>query len=87
MLKPAVGGFKCGITIHRNIIRLKVSGRTHLIFKTSKDNFIDMFLDLTFKFTGPHSAAGNVCCNRCESDCRSRGVEFDPSPVQYFRGD
>ena len=27
------------------------------------------------------------CINRCESDCRSRGREFDPSPVQYFRGD
>ena len=24
---------------------------------------------------------------RCVSDCRSRGREFDPSPVPYFRGD
>ena len=23
----------------------------------------------------------------CESDCRSRGREFDLSPVPYFRGD
>ena len=23
----------------------------------------------------------------CEADCRSRGREFDPSPVPYFRGD
>ena len=29
--------------------------------------------------TGPHSAVGN------ESDCRSRGREFDPGPVSYFR--
>ena len=28
-----------------------------------------------------------VSGNRCESDCRSRGREFDPSPVPYFRGD
>ena len=36
---------------------------------------------------GPHSAVGNVSGNRCVSDCRSRGRQFDPSPVQYFRGD
>ena len=28
--------------------------------------------------TGPRSAVGNVAGNRCESDCRSRGREFDP---------
>ena len=37
--------------------------------------------------TGPRSAVGNVPGNRCESDCRSRGREFDPGPVSYFRGD
>ena len=37
--------------------------------------------------TGPRSAVGNVSGNRCESDCRSRGPEFDPGPVPYFRGD
>ena len=31
--------------------------------------------------TGPRSAVGNVSGNRCESDCRSRGREFDPGPV------
>ena len=25
--------------------------------------------------------------DRCESDCRSRGREFDPGPVPYFRED
>ena len=29
----------------------------------------------------------NVSGNRCESDCRSRGREFDPDPVPYFLGD
>ena len=37
--------------------------------------------------TGPHSAVGNVSGYRCVSDCRSRGREFDPGPVPYFRGD
>ena len=35
----------------------------------------------------PRNAVGNVSGNRCESDCRSRGREFDPGPVPYFRGD
>ena len=39
------------------------------------------------RLTGPGSAVGNVSGNRCECDCRSRGLEFDPGPVQYFRGD
>ena len=37
--------------------------------------------------TGQCSAVGNVSCYRCVSDCRSRGREFDPSLVPYFRGD
>ena len=36
---------------------------------------------------GPRSAVGNMSGNRCESDCRSRGREFDPDPVPYTRGD
>ena len=37
--------------------------------------------------TGPRSAVGNVSGYRCVSDCRSRGREFNPGPVPYFRGD
>ena len=37
--------------------------------------------------TGPRSAVGNVSGYRCVSDCRSRGHEFDPSLVPYFRRD
>ena len=33
------------------------------------------------------SAVGNVSGYRCVSDCRSRGREFDPGSVPYFRGD
>ena len=36
---------------------------------------------------GPHGAVGNVSGYRCVSDCRSRGREFDPGLVPYFRGD
>ena len=41
----------------------------------------------TINSTGPRSAVGNVSGYRCVSDCRSRGREFDPGPVPYFRGD
>ena len=41
---------------------------------------------LSYK-TGPRSAVGNVSGYRCVSDCNSRGREFDPGPVPYFRGD
>ena len=36
------------------------------------------------KFTGLHSAVGNVSDYRCASDCRSKGLEFNPRPVPYF---
>ena len=36
---------------------------------------------------GPRSAVGNVSGYRCVSDCISRGREFDPCLVPYFRGD
>ena len=38
-------------------------------------------------FTGPRSAVSNLSGYRCVSDCRSRGREFDPGLVPYFRGD
>ena len=42
---------------------------------------------LSIGWAGPRSAVGNVSGYRCVSDCRSRGREFDPGPVPYFRGD
>ena len=38
-------------------------------------------------FARPRSAVGNVSGYRCVGDCRSRGREFDPGLVPYFRGD
>ena len=46
-----------------------------------------IFMFNTIISTGPRSAVGNVSGYRCEADCRSRGREFDPGPVPYFRGD
>ena len=37
--------------------------------------------------TGPHSAVGNMSDCRYVYVCRSRGREFDPSPVSCFHGD
>ena len=34
------------------------------------------------KATGLRSAVGNMSGYRCESDCRSRGCEFDPGLVE-----
>ena len=42
---------------------------------------------LPLQYTRPRSAVGNVSGYKCVSDCRSRGREFDPGPVPYFRGD
>ena len=38
-------------------------------------------------YAGPRSAVSNASGYRCVSDCISRGREFDPGPVPYFRGD
>ena len=38
------------------------------------------------RLTGPRSAVGNVSGYRCDTGL-SRGREFDPGPVPYFRGD
>ena len=43
--------------------------------------------DTSHSLTGPRSAVGNVSGYRCESDCKSRGHEFDPRRVPYFRVD
>ena len=36
------------------------------------------------QYTGPRSTVGNVCGNRCESDCRSKGRVFDPARSHTF---
>ena len=48
---------------------------------------LEMRSEVTVTVTELRSAVGNVSGYRCVSDCRSRGREFDPGPVPYFRGD
>ena len=62
-------------------IKMKLENTAELSFKVAVHSFAGMSL------TGPRSAVGNVSGYRCVSDCRSRGREFDPCPVPYFRGD
>ena len=55
------------------------------IFSDHSDaSFVNYFCYLCFTFC---SAVGNVSNCRYVSDCRSRGCEFDPSLVPYFRWD
>ena len=52
------------------------------------DNIVyKTFLYQTQALTRPRCAVGNVSGYRCVSDGKSRGREFDPGPVPYFRGD
>ena len=46
----------------------------------------DFFQNQLFR-TGPRSAVGNVSGYRWMPDHKSRGREFDPGPVPYFRED
>ena len=59
---------------------------THLIDSIIYEHSCKI-LFLLVSVAGPHSAVGNVSGYRCVSDCISRGREFDPGPVPYFRGD
>ena len=72
-------------------IRIKGAASTINMFKPSSifsdhsdASFVDYFCYLCFTFC---SAVGNVSNSRYVSDCRSRGCEFNPSLVPYFRRD
>ena len=58
-----------------------------MLFILEKALHVYHMVDKLNIFAGPRSAVGNMCGYRCVSDCRSRGQEFDPGPVPYFRGD
>ena len=47
------------------------------LLQIARDCTVFLLLRLTWKHTGPFS--GNM------SDCRSRGQEFDPGSVPFFR--
>ena len=80
---------------------VKIQKKLHKLFHSTEQNDpkvanhrniflnnISLSTDPNLKYLcGPRSAVGNVSGYRCVSDCRSRGREFDPGPVPYFRGD
>ena len=71
--------------IHGGLIVLISEVEGH-IYKDNKF-YCNLMTWSFFADTGPHSAVGNVSGYRCVSDCRSRGREFNPGPVPYYRGD
>ena len=64
-----------------------VDQQARTLLSLEPTSFKILFFNFKPSIIGPRSAVGNVSGNRCESDCRSRGREFDPGPVPYFRGD
>ena len=67
-----------------NIVSLSSEPYGHLL---ENDDDSDEDKDENRYLTGPPSVVRNVSDYRCSSDCRSRGREFDPGLVPYFRGD
>ena len=72
-----------------NIVFLSISFT--ICFGSQKNHLFEMVFVLSSVYmviyTGPRSAVDNVSGYRCEADCRSRGREFDPGLVPFFRGD
>ena len=63
----------------------KLKSRGFLASGLSTYDFSTLYT--TLPHAGPRSAVSNMSGYRCVSDCISRGREFDPGPVPYFRGD
>ena len=66
------------------MVPLNMFKPSSIFFDHSDASFGDSFCYLCFTFCSP---VGNVYNCRYLSDCRSRGCEFDPSLVPYFRRD
>ena len=74
------------VFVVKDIIVIFRKIKTILILISFKRNFSHPEKSILNFLTG-RSAVGNVSGYRCVSDCNSRGHEFDPGPVPYFRGD
>ena len=80
------------ISITSSVTHTNSFTTSNWVYQTHKIYQLVMSFNHTDSFTtsllaGPRSAVGKVSGYRCVSDCRSRGCEFDPGPVPYFRGD
>ena len=71
----------------KTCVKPQLSKRQKMVFKMDYRLMQVKSITECSPFAGPRSAVGNVSGYRCVSDCRSRGREFDPGPVPYFRGD
>ena len=80
-LKNLIGLPRKSVEYRFGCMNAEVQGRTALTACIDAQAYLNLY------YTGPRSAVGNVSGYRCVSDCRSRGREFDPGPVPYFRGD
>ena len=80
--RSSLGAVCSGSTLLTSILNSSVMFGNYLQQTTTVD---DIFRRIFF--AGTRSAVGNVSGYRCVSDWRSRGREFDPGPVPYFRGD
>ena len=84
LVKDAITNFMINID-DINVLARKIRANPAVLYGHSK--FWRRETSYIPTITGPRSAVGNVSGYRCVSDCRSRGREFKPGPVPYFRGD
>ena len=78
--------YECKATDRKPFGVSKLKRRLHrLVWVYNCQNATLLEITCHGSFTGPRSAVGNVSGYRCVSDCNSRGREFDPGPVPYFR--
>ena len=82
---PDVVEVHWGVTTRSSIAQL-FSFTIFILFSlpAKKQNKKTTTLFSLIAITGPHSAVGNVSDYRCVSECRARGLEFDPGSVTYF---
>ena len=75
--------FSCNLNFGKNppTQKTKIFNTCHMP-TDEKQNRVMVLVHCTS--TGLLSAFGNVSGNRCQSDCRSRGREFDLGPVPYL---
>ena len=58
-----------------------------VIWSFSNYSFVKLSLENKIRETGTRNPVSNASGNRCESDCRSRGREFDPRSHTFMEID
>ena len=73
-------------TVTPSAMRLKTNNPLIPSLYTLQTEPLSLCCIILKRSTGLCSTVGNMSGNRCELDCRSRGLEFDSGPVPYFPG-